>query len=322
MKRKRIALTWAAIALPLLAACTGDGGAAAGEDGYPERTVRFLVPYSAGGPTDLGARALMPCFEKKLGGNWVVENKPGGAGALAMVEIANAKPDGYTIGVGSQSTLVTTPLVEPSAGYTYEDFTYAGQMMEFPSVVLVPPDSPYKTIEDLIAAAKSGKKAISVGTSGSQVSFSLALNQLAGQGLKFKVVPFDGTSEANTALLGGNVDARWEAADSTTAKLIEDGEMRPLATGAAERLPFLPETPTLDEAGVTDVLETRTFYGVVGPKGLDPAIEKKLGETLESCVADESFAKAVGENYATFATPDELTDRLANYQTTVSDIIG
>lgn len=321
MNRKRSALTWAVIALPLLAACTGGGGPAAGVDDYPDRTVRFLVPYSAGGPTDLGARALMPCFEKELGGTWVVENKPGGAGALAMVEIANAKPDGYTIGVGSQSTFVTTPLVEPSAGYTHEDFTYAGQMMEFPSVILVPPDSPYKTIEDFLAAAKSGKE-ISVGTSGSQVSFSLALNQLANEGMKFTVVPFDGTSEANTALLGGNVDARWEAADSTTAKLIQDGEMRPLATGAAERLPFLPDTPTLDEAGITDVLETRTFYGVVGPKGLDPAIEKKLGETLESCVADETFTKAVGENYATYATPEELVDRLASYKTTVSDIIG
>lgn len=321
MRLQTIAKTMAPLPLLLMTACSSGTGAQDASE-YPERTVRFLVPYSAGGPTDLGARSLMPCFEEEFGGTWVVENKPGGAGALAMLEIANATPDGYTLGVGSQSTFVTTPLVEESAGYSYKDFTHAGQMMEFPGVILVQPDSPYKTIEDLFAAAQEEGANISVGTSGSQVSFSLALNQLAERGMGFTVVPFPGTAEANTALLGGNVDARWEAADSTTIKLIEDGQMRPLATGAEERLPFFPDVPTLAESGITDVLETRTFYGFVGPDGLDPAIEKRLTNTLETCVKSDTFTKAVGENYATYATPDQLLKRLDAYEATVSEILG
>lgn len=322
MRLQTIAKTMLPLPLLMITACSGGASTQANASDYPERTVRFVVPYSAGGPTDLGARSLMPCFEKEFGGTWVVENKPGGAGALGMLEIANAKPDGYTLGVGSQSTFVTTPLVEESAGYSYKEFTHAGQMMEFPSVILVHPDSPYKTIEDLLEAGEAKSANITVGTSGSQVSFSLALDQLADRGMGFTVVPFPGTAEANTAALGRHVDVRWEAADTTTLKLIEDGQMRPLATGAEERLSFLPDVPTLAEAGVTDVLETSTFYGVVGPDGLDPAIEKSLTETLEACVQSDTFTEVVGEEYATYATPDEMLERLETYEVTVSKILG
>ncbi len=126
MRPPRLLSVLAAAPLLVLAACGGDGTSAGSSDragGYPERTVRFIVPYSAGGPTDIGARALMPCFEKRLGGTWIVENRPGGAGAPAMTEIAGARPDGHTLGVGSQSTFVTTPLVADGASYTYESFT-------------------------------------------------------------------------------------------------------------------------------------------------------------------------------------------------------
>jgi tripartite-type tricarboxylate transporter receptor subunit TctC len=310
--------------LILVTACADDGstGSPAGAGDYPERSVRFLVPYSAGGPTDIGARALMPCFEEALGGSWVVENLPGAGGALALGEIANAEPDGYTIGVGSQSTFVTTPLIAGDSAYTYEDFSYAGQMMEFPSVWLVGADSPYQTMEDLLEAARSDPDGITVGTSGAQVSFSLATEQLADRGYNFTVVPFQGTAEANTAILGGNVDARWEAADTSTLELIEGGEVRPLATGAEERLSILPDVPPLSEAGVDDVLDTRTFYGVVGPKELDPAIADVLTETLETCVSeDEEYRSAIGEAYAQYAGPDELLERLDSYHSTVSEIL-
>lgn len=310
--------------LVLVTACGGGGTAATTgpADSYPERTVRFVVPYSAGGPTDLGARALMPCFESKLGGTWVVENRPGGAGAPGMTEIAGAKPDGYTIGVGSQSTFVTTPLLAEGAGYTQDSFTHVGQMMEFPSVWFVHRDSPYKTMEDLLEAAKT--QPVTVGTSGAQVSFSLATQQLASQGYKFTVVPFQGTAEANTAVLGKNVDARWEAAEKTTLQMLEDGNVRPLATGADEELSFLPGVPTLKDSGVQEaVLETRTFYGVAGPEGMDQEITRVLADTLETCVKeDETYRSTIGESYAQYATGEDLLDRLNAYGETVSAIVG
>ena len=328
MSIRRLLSVLSAAPLVLVAACGGDEAPTpsaadpAGAPDYPTETVRFVVPYSAGGPTDIGARALVPCFEEALGGNWMVENMPGSAGALAMTEIANAEPDGYTIGVGSQSTFVTTPLIAGDAEYTFEDFTYAGQMMEFPSVWLVPADSPYQTMEDLLEAAESDPDGITVGTSGAQVSFSLATEQLAERGYNFTVVPFQGTAEANTAALGGNVDARWEAADTSTLELIESGRLRPLATGAEESLEILPDVPPLSEAGIEDVLDTRTFYGVVGPEGLDPAIAETLTETLESCVSeDEEYRTTIGEAYAEYVDPEELTERLQSYHDTVSQIV-
>ena len=322
MSVRRLVSSLSAVPLLALAACGGaqSTGSAGDAGGYPERTVRFVVPYSAGGPTDIGARALLPCFEERIGGRWIVENKAGGAGAPAMTEIATAPPDGHTLGVGSQSTFVTTPLVADGVGYTYESFTYAGQMMEFPSVWFVRADSPYRTMQDLLAAARSGP--ITVGTSGTQVSFSLAAQQLAGRGHRFTVVPFQGTAEANTAVLGGNVDARWEAADTSTLTMIEDGQIRPLATGAEQQLPILPGVPTLAEVGVDDVLDTRTFYGVVGPKGLDPAIASRLAETLQQCVReDPEYRAAIGEDYAQYAGPEEILRRLGAYHATVSEIL-
>jgi tripartite-type tricarboxylate transporter receptor subunit TctC len=322
MSVRRLVTALSAAPLVALAACGGGSGGSTGDGGsYPERTVRFVVPYSAGGPTDIGARALLPCFEERLGGTWIVENKPGGAGAPAMTEIATARPDGHTLGVGSQSPLVTTPLVADGVGYTFESFTYAGQMMEFPSVWFVRADSPYRTMQDLLEAARSGP-GITVGTSGTQVSFSLATQQLAARGYRFTVVPFQGTAEANTAVLGGNVDARWEAADTSTLKMIEDGQIRPLATGAEQQLPILPGVLTLAEVGIDDVLDTRTFYGVVGPKGLDPAIARRLAETLQQCVReDPEYRAAIGEAYAQYAGPEELLPRLGAYHATVSEIV-
>jgi tripartite-type tricarboxylate transporter receptor subunit TctC len=320
--RAGVALSSVAALALTLSACQGENSASAGED-YPADTVRFIVPYSAGGPTDLGARALTACLGEEIGGNWVVENIDGGAGAPAMLEVAGAEPDGYTLGVGSQSTFVTTPIVAGGAGYTFEDFTYAGQMMEFPALVLVAPDSPYDTIEELLDAARENPNSISLGTSGAQVSFTLAARQLAEHGVKFNVVPFDGTSDADAAFLGGKIDVRWEAAAPGTLELIESGKMKPLATGADARLPYFPDVPTLEEVGVADLVSTRTFYGVVGPKDLPADVTSKLTAATETCVtANEEYRKTIGEKYATYLTSEELIADLESYDATVSEILG
>jgi tripartite-type tricarboxylate transporter receptor subunit TctC len=154
------------------------------------------------------------------------------------------------------------------------------------------------------------------------VSFSLATQQLASRGYRFTVVPFQGTAEANTAVLGGNVDARWDAADTSNLTLIEDEQMRPLATGAEQQLPILPGVPTLAQVGIEDLLDTRTFYGVVGPEGLDPAIARTLTETLQHCVReDPEYRAAIGEDYARYAGPEEILQRLEAYNTTVSALL-
>jgi tripartite-type tricarboxylate transporter receptor subunit TctC len=312
-----IAVTMLLMALPACAPAP-----LSGSENYPQREVRFVLPYSAGGPSDLGARALMACFEREFGTAWVVENQPGGAGAPAMVEVATAGPAGYTLGLGTQSTLVTTPTLEESVGYTYRDFSYAGQTMEIPSLILVAPDSPYRTIGQLLDAVRAAPETISLGTSGAQTSFSLATTQLAARGVVFNHVPFEGSSEANAAFLGGNIEVRWDAAAQGTLEYIESGRMRPLATGASERLSVLPDVPTLAEAGVEDLIDTSTFYGFIGPRDLDPRVLERVRETVRTCVSDPAYGAAIGEQYAVYAPADALVERLGRYQRTVAGLVG
>lgn len=312
-----------AAVLTVLAALAGCAAApTSGAEDFPQREVRFVLPYSAGGPSDLGARALMECFEKRFGESWVVENQAGGAGAPAMVDVATAGPNGYLLGLGTQSTLVTTPTLEESVGYTYEDFTYLGQPMAIPSLILVRSDSPYRTVDELFAAARAAPETVSVGTSGAQTSFSMAVRELAGRGTVFNAVPFEGTSEANAALLGGTVDARWDAAGRDTLALLEAGRMRPLATGSEQRLAFLPEVPTLAEHGITDLISTTTFYAMIGPRDLDPRIAERLRAALPGCVADPAYRDAVGAPYAVHAAPEPLVGHLERFGRRLREVVA
>lgn len=310
----------AVLAVVLIGGCAA--APTSGAENFPQREIRFVLPYSAGGPSDLGARALMECFEQRFGESWVVENQAGGAGAPAMVDVATAGPNGYLLGLGTQSTLVTTPTLEESVGYTHEDFTYLGQPMAIPSLILVRADSPFRTVDDLLAAARAAPETVSVGTSGVQTSFSMAVRELAARGTVFNAVPFEGTSEANAALLGGTLDARWDAAGRDTLALLESGRMRPLATGSEQRLAYLPEVPTLAEHGVTDLIDTTTFYAMIGPRDLDPRIADRLRAELPGCVADPRYRDAVGAPYAVHAAPDALADRLDAFGRRLREVVA
>lgn len=314
-----VSVAVSAVLATVLAGCAA--APTSGSENFPQREVRFVLPYSAGGPSDLGARALMECFEQRFGESWVVENQAGGAGAPAMVDVATAGPNGYLLGLGTQSTLVTTPTLEESVGYTSEDFTYIGQPMALPSLILVRQDSPFRTVDDLLAAARAAPDTISVGTSGAQTSFSMAVRELAGRGTVFNMLPFEGTSEANAALLGGTVDARWDAAGRDTLALLEAGRARPLATGSERRLTFLPEVPTLAERGVTDLIDTTTFYAMIGPRNLDPGIAERLRAALPGCVADPGYRNAVGAPYAVHEPADVLVDRLEGFGRRLREVV-
>ena len=286
---------------------------------FPAETIRVILPYSAGGPTDLGVRALAPCMATELGADVVVENRAGAGGATAKNRVLGARPDGYTLGVGTQSTLVTTPVVTPGAGYEYTDFEFLGQFMEFPSAIMVAADSPIQTMEELLSIERN----VTFGTSGSQVSFSLAVRQLAEQGYPWVVVPFDGTAEANTAALGGSIDARWEGLSSGILGQIEDGQFRALAVGTPERLDYLPDIPTIGEFGITGVIETTTFFAVFTPAGVPAEVRAQLSEALATCVqSDEEARGLLGEERAIFLGETAIVDRLEGIFKDVTDLLG
>ncbi|TFV60126.1 tripartite tricarboxylate transporter substrate binding protein [Geodermatophilus sp. DF01-2] len=326
MPLNRPARTIAALAaLGLLAACGEDGGAAAGDPAaYPSEEIRLLVPYGAGGPTDLTARAYGASLEEQLGQPVVVENLPGGSGALAMQELIASEPDGYTLSLVTAGTTVLTPLAN-DLDYSLDDFTPIGVMAEVPSVLAVGTDSPYQTAEDFFTAAEQNPGGITVGVPGASTPQGIELQRLRDlYGVEVTVVPFDGNAEMTTALLGGNVDAVLINASSDVTENIDAGQFRPLAVSSEERLSWLPDTPTLAESGFPELTLSGSTFGLAGPAGLPEEVVTTLEDALRTAHDDPAVVEQVGEEYIDeeFRGAEELQEVLDRTQEVYEPILG
>lgn len=326
MKRVRwsVYIAGAAVGLAALTACGADTSSDGSAGDWPgNKPIRYIVPYSPGGAVDVSSRLIVDCLADEVGGRWVVDNLTGAAGVEAMNKIINATPDGHTFGTVSHSMAVATPLlVAKDAGYTYEDFGWIGQIALYPSLLLVQSDSPYKTMEDLIDAAKAKPGSISVATSGAQSSFHLALGQIADEyGVKLTGVPFPGDADAIAALLGGQVDARFSGLNPDALKYIESGDFRPLATGATGAVPdVIKDVPTLESLGFTDLISTDTTFAVAGPKGLSDEVTKKLTAATEKCVGSDEY-KNVMKFQAKFGDSDEVLAFMKKYDANLQRLV-
>ena len=291
--------TVAAVAvLGLLAACAEEGGGAAGDPAaYPSEEIRLLVPYAAGGPTDLTARAYGTSLEEQLGQTVVVENLPGGSGAIATQELIAAEPDGHTLSLVTAGTLVLTPLAN-EVGYTKDDVTPIGVMAEVPSVLAVGADSPYQSAEDFFTAAGREPGGINVGVPGASTPQGIELQRLRDEyGVEVTVVPFDGNAEMTTALLGGNVDAVLINASSDVTENISAGAFRPLAVSSEERLSWLPDTPTLAESGFPELTLSGSTFGLAGPDGLPEEVVTVLEDELRTSHDDPAVLDKVVDEH-------------------------
>jgi tripartite-type tricarboxylate transporter receptor subunit TctC len=283
------------VALGTMSACgSGDDGTA--KSSFPDgKTVRVIVPYNAGGPNDLSARAVAPCMGDQLKTKVVVENKPGGGGTIGLKEVADSKPDGYTLGVTSASTAVVAPMLAGNAGFTYNDFQPLGLMAVTPSLLVVQQNSKYQTIQALIDAAKAKPGAIKMGYPAAFYEVEMRrLKQLYD--INFTMVPFQGTSKAVTALLGGNIDAIFGAADTATMEQVNAKKFKPLATGATETLKILPDVPTLTSLGYDKMNLSDSVIGLSTPAGVPAEVHTKLEDALRACARNEKLIKALGED--------------------------
>ena len=312
-------------ALGLLAACAEDGGDAAGDPAaYPSEEIRLLVPYGAGGPTDLTARAYGASLEEQLGQTVVVENLPGGSGAIATQELVTAEPDGHTLSLVTAGTLVLTPLAN-DVGYTKDDVTPIGVMAEVPSVLAVGSGSPYQSVEDFVAAAEQDPGRLTVGVPGASTPQGIELQRLRDEyGVEVTVVPFDGNAEMTTALLGGNVDAVLINASSDVTANIDAGEFRPLAVSSEERLSWLPDTPTLVESGFPELTLSGSTFGLAGPAGMPEEVVTVLEDALRTAHDDPEVVEQVGEEYIDeeFRGADELQEVLDRTQEVYEPLLG
>ena len=300
---RKIGLMIALVALATaLVSCTGGGGSAESAQDYPSDDVTLLVPYGAGGPTDLAARTVAKYYENEFGQTILVENMAGASGAQAMNELKASQPDGYTIAIIAAPATVVVPLIE-DVGYTADVFSTVGVITEIPSVLAVRSDSEYETAEDLFAAAEENPGQLNVGTAGANTSQGLEMKRLAEEyGIELSLVPFEGNAAMTSALLGGNVDAVFINASEDVLANIEGGEFKPLAVSPPERVEYLSDVPTLKEVGYEKLTNSVSIFGLAVPNGTPEEITGKLESTLQEALQDEEVRNQLGEQYV----PDEF----------------
>ncbi len=292
------------LVLPLSACADTEepGGGSGSAEAYPTEPITLVIPYAAGGPTDLVGRAIAPFFEENLGETVVPENREGGSGAIGMNYMLNQEADGHTLEILASTAAVVTPLVE-DVGYDQNDYMTLGAITQYPYVLAVRGDSEYATAEELFAAATANPGTVTVGVPGAASQGAVELQRLAEQyGVETTPVPFDGNAGTITALLGGNVDAIFLVASDDVLANVESGDFRALAVGSAERASYLPETPTLAELGYEELTLGTSYYGLAAKAGTPPEIAGLLGDTLQAALEDPEIVETIGEKYV----PDEF----------------
>ncbi|MCU6794495.1 tripartite tricarboxylate transporter substrate binding protein [Paenibacillus sp. WQ 127069] len=263
---------------------------AAGSD-YPTKPIQILVPFSAGGATDLSVRALAPKLEKVLGQKVEVIDKPGGAGALSMNEVIKAKPDGYTVGFTSVGPGIITPLTT-EVGYTTKDFDAVGGYMDNPYALAVSADSKYAKLQDLVDDIKANPNKVRIGTTGPSSPSFIGLQQFANtQGLKFQLIPFNGGVDAVNALLGNNLEAIVNV-DSEVLSYIKDKKFKALAIVTKKRSAILPDVQTSDEQNLKGLTFAPPPGGLIVPKGTPAAVVSKLENALKQATQDADVKKS------------------------------
>src|SRR5262245_16763179 len=259
---------------------------------FPAKPVTMVVPWPAGGSTDICMRALAEATAKYLGQSIVVENRPGAGGTLGAVALTNARPDGYTI---SQIplTVFRLPHLNRTPFDPMTDITYLIGLSGYTFGVVVRSDAPWKSWEEFIAYAKANPDKISFGTPGTNTSLHVTMENIAFKhGIEWIHVPYKGNAENMTALLGGHVLA---AADATGwGPHVDAGKMRLLVTWGEKRTKRWPEVPTLKELGYSIV--SNSPYGLGGPKGMDPKVVKILHDAFKKGLEDPAHV-AVLEKY-------------------------
>jgi tripartite-type tricarboxylate transporter receptor subunit TctC len=290
---KRLLAATLAAAL-LSAGCGGPGSEE--PDAYPSDQIRLIVPYAAGGPTDIAARSLGRFMETSLGQTVVVENLPGASGSTAYQELLSAEPDGYTLSMSALPTAVLNYLAG-DVGYTRADFAPVGVITQVPSALVVPAASPYADLAALFAAARSDPAVVSVGTPGATNTHAAETRRITQlHGVPLTVVPFNGAQEVLAALLGGNVVAGFVNASQDMLPAIESGQLRVLAVGSEERLPYI-DAPTFVEQGYPDITQSTTTFGVIAPAGTPQPVIARLEETMRAASADPETRRGLDERY-------------------------
>ena len=271
--------------------------------------MKIVVPFAPGGGTDTVARTLAQEMAKDLGQSVIIENKPGAGTIIGTQSVATSDPDGYTLLMGTFANAVNPSLNAKLPYDPHKDFAPVALVARSFNIVVVNAKSPYRSIADLIAAAKAEPDKLSYGTYGTGTSAHLAgelFKSLAKVNLT--TVPYKGAAPAITDLLGGQIQVMFTTVASA-ASLIESGQLRALAVTSAERSPAFPDVPTVAEAGVSGY-SAESWYGLFAPAKTPPEIIERLNKAAATAVKAEAFKKlGVNEGLVMVASPPAELDR-------------
>lgn len=290
-------------------ACSVSVAAFAQATNWPEKPVTIVVPFPAGGSTDMVARAMALQMQTKLGQTFLVDNKPGATGTIGAGFVKRAAPDGYTLLVSSLGAFVVTPHLQKSVPYdATKDFDYISVPVQAPNVLVASPGQKARTVAEVIAELKASPGKVSFASSGNGSSDHLSAEvfwqQTQTEGLH---IPYKGGAPAINDLLGNQVNFSFQNVNAVLQH-IKAGKLHAIAVTGGKRSPVLPNVPTLAEAGVKGA-EVYSWQGLAAPKGLPPAVKDKLAEAAVAAINDPEVKKRMVEQGLEIvaSTPAEFT---------------
>ena len=256
---------------------------------YPVRPIKLVVPYAAGGPTDVLARLVADYLGRDLKQATVVENKPGAQGAIAAEVVSRAEPDGYTLFVTAASIMVLNPLLYKKLPYdAQKDLRMLTIVTDLPVVMEVHPSVPAKTVQEFVAYAKGNPGKLNYGSAGVGSTIHLAgemFKQIAGVDMTH--IPYKGAGPALTDLLSGNIQVMFDTL-STALPPVRAGMLRPLGVSSVERSPELPDVPTVIESGYPDY-QVGVWFGLAAQARLPEEIVQKIMASMDRALEDPAF---------------------------------
>jgi tripartite-type tricarboxylate transporter receptor subunit TctC len=293
MHRRTLLLS--ALAAPGIARAQGD---------FPNRSIRLVIPWPPGASADAFLRVMAEQTGKRLGQSVVPDNKPGANASLSAVALKDAKPDGYTLGQVHTGTFRAAMMADKPAYDSLNDFTFIIQLSGSVHGIVVRSDSPWNTLEEFVAAAKTQPGKLTYGTFGQASIQNLVMVDVQQRlGIELTHVPYKGGGDLYSGLLGSQIDAVADA--SGWISLVQSGKFRLLVVWGSQRMKMFPDVRTLQEAGIDLVVNSP--YGVCGPKGMDPAVVKKIHDAMK----DALFDPATQAVMATYNMPTLYLDTAA-----------
>jgi len=270
---------------------------------YPSRPITVVVPFPAGGPSDVVARIVAEHMGKVLGQTMVIENVGGAGGTIGSARVASAAPDGYTLLAGSMGSHVAAPVLTPNVKYdSQRDFDPVGPTADAPAVIVARKDFPASNLREFVAYLKQNGANVKQAHGGIGSSSHMACMLFAAEaGVTPNLVAYRGTGPAMNDLIGGHVDFLCEQAVSVTGQ-ITSGAVKAFAMSGDARLATLPDVPTAQEAGVN--YRMNVWAGIFAPKGLPPEIMKRLTDALDQSLDDASVQKRLADLGGTIPAKD------------------